>query len=116
MKRVPHHSHPPNVYASGPLDRGDKLRMDAEALAAAPGLDDAGTAAPGASADVLVGWVGQEEMVRRLYRHQRRALEAAQARTSFGARVQQRWRRRRTSAPDGSTARRPHAVRLRRRR
>ncbi|WP_407646529.1 chloride channel protein [Actinomyces haliotis] len=101
-----------------PLDPWDEAsRTDGDAaLAAAPGLDDAGTAAPGASADVLVGWVGQEEMVRRLYRHQRRALEAAQARTSFGARVQQRWRRRRTSAPDGSTARRPHAVRLRRRR
>lgn len=35
MNRVPHHRHPPNAYASGPLDRADKLRMDAEALAAA---------------------------------------------------------------------------------
>jgi NAD+ diphosphatase len=35
MRHVPHHSHPANVYAAGPLDRADKLRMDPGALAAA---------------------------------------------------------------------------------
>ncbi|WP_067780570.1 chloride channel protein [Actinomyces vulturis] len=46
---------------------------------------------------LLLGWVSQEDMVRRLYRHQRRALEAAEARTSFGARMyayEQIWLRR----------------------
>ena len=43
----------------------------------------------------LVGWVDQEEMVRRLYRHQHAALEAAQTRTSLGARTQTWWRARR---------------------
>lgn len=50
---------------------------------------------------LLVGWLGQEDMVRRLYRHQRRAQEAAAARTSFGARVQMRWRTRRDARRRG---------------
>jgi NAD+ diphosphatase len=37
MKTVPHHSHAPNVYASGPLDRADRLRGDDAALATALG-------------------------------------------------------------------------------
>ncbi|MCL3778369.1 chloride channel protein [Actinomyces sp. 186855] len=56
-----------------------------------------------AQGDALVGWVSQQDMVRRLYRHQRDAYEAAQARTSFGARVQAWWRRgvtRRGGGPD----------------
>lgn len=35
MRQVPHHRHPANVYAAGPLDRADKLRLDPGALAAA---------------------------------------------------------------------------------
>ena len=37
MKSVPHHSHPSNMYASGPLDRADRLRTDPEALSEAWG-------------------------------------------------------------------------------
>lgn len=36
----------------------------------------------------LAGWVAQQDMVRRLYRHQRAAYDAARQRTSLGARVQ----------------------------
>lgn len=36
----------------------------------------------------LVGWIAQQDMVRRLYRHQRAASDAARQRTSLGARVQ----------------------------
>jgi NAD+ diphosphatase len=39
MRKVPHHRHPANAYASGPLDRADALRADAEAVARA--LSDA---------------------------------------------------------------------------
>ncbi|WP_196717544.1 chloride channel protein [Actinomyces trachealis] len=42
----------------------------------------------------LVGWITKDSLVRRLYRQQRRALEAAQARSSFGSRIQARWTRR----------------------
>ncbi|NMM45316.1 NAD(+) diphosphatase [Rhodospirillaceae bacterium KN72] len=35
MKSVPHHSHPSNMYASGPLDRADRLRTDIDALSEA---------------------------------------------------------------------------------
>lgn len=35
MKKVPHHGHPANAYASGPLDRADRLRADADAVARA---------------------------------------------------------------------------------
>lgn len=54
--------------------------------------------------DALVGWVSQQDMVRRLYRHQRDAYEEAQARTSFGARVQAWWHRGVTHQGSG-----PHA-------
>ncbi|PHP52122.1 hypothetical protein [Actinomyces ruminis] len=43
----------------------------------------------------LIGWVTQEDMVRRLYRQQRRAVEAAERRTSLGSRTQAWLRRRR---------------------
>lgn len=43
---------------------------------------------------LLVGWVDENDMVRRLYRHQRAAAEASRIRTSLGARVQAAWRRR----------------------
>lgn len=46
---------------------------------------------------LLAGWVSQGDMVRRLYRQQRRAVEAAEARTSLGSRIQSRWRARHTS-------------------
>lgn len=36
----------------------------------------------------LAGWIAQQDMVRRLYRHQRAADDAARERTSLGARVQ----------------------------
>ena len=35
MRRAPHHRHPPNPYASGPLDRADYLRSDLAAIAEA---------------------------------------------------------------------------------
>lgn len=35
MKKVSHHGHPANAYASGPLDRADRLRADTEAVARA---------------------------------------------------------------------------------
>ncbi|MDF1747348.1 MAG: NAD(+) diphosphatase [Alphaproteobacteria bacterium] len=35
MRTVPHHKHAPNVYASGPLDRADRIRGDQDALSAA---------------------------------------------------------------------------------
>lgn len=41
MKSVPHHIHKANAYASGPLDRADKLRADASALAGALASDTA---------------------------------------------------------------------------
>ncbi|WP_328705150.1 chloride channel protein [Actinomyces faecalis] len=44
--------------------------------------------AAGAPAWELVGWIAQQDMVRRLYRHQHAAQEAAASRTSLGARVQ----------------------------
>ena len=46
---------------------------------------------------LLAGWVSQGDMVRRLYRQQRRAVEAAEARKSLGSRIQSRWRARHTS-------------------
>ncbi|WP_084355504.1 chloride channel protein [Actinomyces radicidentis] len=101
-----------------PLDLWDEAsRSDGDAaVASAPGLDESPSGGPQAPPDVLVGWVGQEEMVRRLYRHQRRALEAAQARTSFGARAQARWRRRRATAPQRPAGPRPRTSRRRPRR
>jgi len=41
MKQVPHHIHAANIYASGPLDRADRLRMNAAALAEALASDRA---------------------------------------------------------------------------
>ena len=49
----------------------------------------------------LVGWVSQEDMVRRLYRQQRRAVAAAEQRTSFGSRTQAWMRRRRARRGNG---------------
>lgn len=54
-------------------------------------------ASGGAASCQLVGWISQQDMVRRLYRHQRAAQEAAASRTSLGARVQRRLRRRLSS-------------------
>ena len=45
----------------------------------------------------LVGWIMQEDMVRRLYRQHRRATELAEARTSFGAQLQTQIRNRHSS-------------------
>ena len=59
---------------------------------------------PTSRGEALVGWVSQQDMVRRLYRHQRDAYEAAQARTSFGERVQTWWRRGVTRRGGGTDA------------
>ncbi|SHE26014.1 chloride channel voltage gated [Actinomyces glycerinitolerans] len=102
-------SHPDAGEASGsprcvgglPLDRehvdggadahrvlGALIESHLEALPVTQALPDGGLE--------LIGWVSQEDMVRRLYRQQRRAVEAAEQRTSLGSRTQAWLRRRRT--------------------
>lgn len=66
--------------------------VEAGAPGAGPGLRRTGAARDDRGDRVLLGWVDQDEMVRRLYRHQHAALEASRLRTSLGSRVQARWR------------------------
>lgn len=42
----------------------------------------------------LVGWITEDSLVRRVYRQQRRALQEAQARSSFGSRARKWWTQR----------------------
>ncbi|MDO5034961.1 MAG: chloride channel protein [Actinomycetaceae bacterium] len=48
---------------------------------------------------VVIGWLSSEDLVRRMYREQRRAIERAESETSWGSRLQERRRHRDT--PDG---------------
>ena len=81
------------VRVSGDDDAGHVLETLIEShLEAVPVTEPL----PGSDGELrLIGWVSQEDMVRRLYRQQRRALEAAEQRTSFGSRTQAWLRRRR---------------------
>ena len=64
------------------------LRALVDSRASGLPVVEPGTAGEGAA---LLGWVDQDEMVRRLYRHQHAALEASQLRTSLGSRTQVWW-------------------------